>query len=137
MILTLPITYTDVEFLNESVDNYSCVTVCQSHDFKRKPVLSGLNQVIVNIFEFSFIIKREFVPVYLIRIYACYIFSIGDIFPSVSLNFAGGASMVLKQEQYLTHSGFVVSMFVTLLVIFFGIYATNNTLTCHFALTGW
>ncbi|RDX82040.1 Polyadenylate-binding protein 7, partial [Mucuna pruriens] len=37
----------------------------------------------------------------------CYLVStsIGDIFPSVSLNFEGGASMVLKPEQYLTHNG--------------------------------
>ncbi|KAI4349063.1 hypothetical protein L6164_009705 [Bauhinia variegata] len=34
-------------------------------------------------------------------------FSVGDVFPQVSLNFAGGASMLLKPEQYLMHSGFV------------------------------
>ncbi|EXB75945.1 Aspartic proteinase-like protein 2 [Morus notabilis] len=33
--------------------------------------------------------------------------SISDIFPPVSLNFAGSASMVLKPEEYLTHQGFV------------------------------
>ncbi|KAJ8754091.1 hypothetical protein K2173_001989 [Erythroxylum novogranatense] len=32
--------------------------------------------------------------------------SISTIFPSVSLNFAGDASMVLKPEEYLTHYGF-------------------------------
>lgn len=39
----------------------------------------------------------------------CYVVptSISDIFPPVSLNFAGGASMVLKPEEYLTHQGFV------------------------------
>ncbi|KAI4300382.1 hypothetical protein L6164_033768 [Bauhinia variegata] len=38
----------------------------------------------------------------------CYLvsFSVVDIFPQVSLNFAGGASMVLKPEQYLMPSGF-------------------------------
>ena len=36
-------------------------------------------------------------------------FSVSDIFPPVSLNFAGGASMVLKPEDYLIHRGFVVS----------------------------
>ncbi|KAL9318946.1 hypothetical protein ACSQ67_015463 [Phaseolus vulgaris] len=38
----------------------------------------------------------------------CYLVStsIGDIFPSVSLNFEGGASMVLKPEQYLLHNGY-------------------------------
>ncbi|XP_010683966.2 aspartic proteinase 36 [Beta vulgaris subsp. vulgaris] len=33
--------------------------------------------------------------------------SASDIFPSVSLNFAGGASMVLRPEEYLVHMGFV------------------------------
>ncbi|KAL4371474.1 hypothetical protein AHAS_Ahas06G0169400 [Arachis hypogaea] len=39
----------------------------------------------------------------------CYLVptSIGDIFPSVTLNFIGGASMVLKPEQYLMHYGFL------------------------------
>ncbi|PON56146.1 Aspartic peptidase [Parasponia andersonii] len=39
----------------------------------------------------------------------CYVVptSISDIFPPVSLNFAGGASMVLKPEEYLIHQGFV------------------------------
>ncbi|XP_057742024.1 aspartic proteinase 36-like isoform X1 [Arachis stenosperma] len=37
----------------------------------------------------------------------CYLLStsISDIFPQVSLNFEGGASMVLKPEQYLMHNG--------------------------------
>lgn len=33
--------------------------------------------------------------------------SVGDIFPPVSLNFAGGASIVLRPEEYLVHRGFV------------------------------
>ncbi|XP_057984032.1 aspartic proteinase 36-like [Malania oleifera] len=39
----------------------------------------------------------------------CYLvsMSIAEIFPPVSLNFEGGASMVLKPEEYLTHLGFV------------------------------
>ncbi|GAU15988.1 hypothetical protein TSUD_338590 [Trifolium subterraneum] len=39
----------------------------------------------------------------------CYLVatSLGDIFPQVSLNFMGGASMVLKPEQYLIHYGFL------------------------------
>ncbi|KAJ1419472.1 Xylanase inhibitor, C-terminal [Sesbania bispinosa] len=39
----------------------------------------------------------------------CYLIStsISDIFPPVSLNFAGGASMVLKPEQYLMRYGFL------------------------------
>ncbi|KAG7017404.1 Polyadenylate-binding protein 7, partial [Cucurbita argyrosperma subsp. argyrosperma] len=38
----------------------------------------------------------------------CYLVStsVGEIFPLVSLNFAGSASMVLKPEQYLMHLGF-------------------------------
>ncbi|XP_015898610.1 aspartic proteinase 36 isoform X2 [Ziziphus jujuba] len=38
----------------------------------------------------------------------CYLVftSISDIFPQVSLNFAGGASMVLKPGEYLVHLGF-------------------------------
>uniref|UniRef100_A0A5B6Z010 Putative aspartic proteinase-like protein 2 isoform X1 n=1 Tax=Davidia involucrata TaxID=16924 RepID=A0A5B6Z010_DAVIN len=39
----------------------------------------------------------------------CYLVStsITEIFPPVALNFAGGASMVLKPEDYLVHLGFV------------------------------
>ena len=37
------------------------------------------------------------------------IFSLSDIFPFVSLNFAGGASMVLRPEEYLLKMGVVVS----------------------------
>ncbi|KAL2934859.1 Aspartic proteinase-like protein 2 [Bienertia sinuspersici] len=33
--------------------------------------------------------------------------SVNDIFPPVSLNFAGGASMILRPEEYLVHMGFV------------------------------
>ncbi|KAH9734604.1 eukaryotic aspartyl protease family protein [Citrus sinensis] len=41
----------------------------------------------------------------------CYLVSnsVSDIFPRVSLNFEGGASMVLKPEEYLIHLGFYVS----------------------------
>lgn len=35
--------------------------------------------------------------------------SVSEIFPQVSLNFEGGASMVLKPEEYLIHLGFYVS----------------------------
>ncbi|KAL9238831.1 hypothetical protein vseg_013204 [Gypsophila vaccaria] len=39
----------------------------------------------------------------------CYMISASasDIFPLVSLNFAGGASMLLRPEEYLVHMGFV------------------------------
>ncbi|XP_061337703.1 aspartic proteinase 36-like isoform X2 [Gastrolobium bilobum] len=39
----------------------------------------------------------------------CYLVSasVGDIFPPVSLNFADGATMVLKPEQYLMHNAFL------------------------------
>ncbi|KAK7277458.1 hypothetical protein RJT34_22471 [Clitoria ternatea] len=39
----------------------------------------------------------------------CYLVSTStsDIFPSVSLNFEGGASMILKPEQYLMRNGFL------------------------------
>ncbi|KAJ7972298.1 Aspartic proteinase-like protein 2 [Quillaja saponaria] len=41
--------------------------------------------------------------------YQCYLVStsMGEIFPPVSLNFEGGASMVLKPEEYLLHYGFL------------------------------
>lgn len=35
--------------------------------------------------------------------------SISDMFPPVSLNFAGGASMMLRPQDYLFHYGFYVS----------------------------
>lgn len=34
-----------------------------------------------------------------------------DIFPTVSFNFAGSASIMLKPEEYLMHLGFTVSSF--------------------------
>lgn len=39
----------------------------------------------------------------------CYkvLVSVNDLFPPVSFNFAGGASMVLRPEDYLIHMGFV------------------------------
>jgi len=52
MILT--VAYTDVEFPNGCIGRYSRVTICYFLYFKRKPVLSGLNQVITNI---TFVIK--------------------------------------------------------------------------------
>ncbi|KAM5559654.1 aspartic proteinase 36-like [Rosa sericea] len=39
----------------------------------------------------------------------CYLVSnsLAEVFPPVSLNFAAGASMVLKPEEYLVHTGFI------------------------------
>ena len=37
-------------------------------------------------------------------------FSVAQIFPSVTLNFAGGASMFLKPEDYLLKQNSVVSL---------------------------
>lgn len=36
-------------------------------------------------------------------------FSLAEVFPPVSLNFAAGASMVLKPEEYLMRTGSSVS----------------------------
>lgn len=40
----------------------------------------------------------------------CSLNSLAEVFPEVSLNFAGGASMVLRPIDYLVHMGFVVSL---------------------------
>lgn len=40
----------------------------------------------------------------------CFSNSISDMFPPVSLNFAGGASMDLRPSDYLVHMGFYVSV---------------------------
>lgn len=40
----------------------------------------------------------------------CYMNSLAEVFPEVALNFAGGASMVLRPIDYLVHMGFVVSL---------------------------
>lgn len=70
------------------------------------------------------------------------LFSVGDIFPQVSLNFMGGASMVLNPEHYLMHYGFLVSMsiisLITLLLLVscltwnnsFELLITDNSLMC-------
>lgn len=39
-------------------------------------------------------------------------FSVSETFPTVSLNFAGGASMILKPEEYLLQQNSVVSLFL-------------------------
>lgn len=39
----------------------------------------------------------------------CCLCSVSEVFPPVSLNFAGGASMLLKPEEYLINLGFYVS----------------------------
>lgn len=41
--------------------------------------------------------------------YAYLLFSVSDIFPQVSLNFAGGASMILRPQDYLIQQGSIVS----------------------------
>lgn len=38
------------------------------------------------------------------------VFSNVDIFPQVSLNFAGGASLVLRPQDYLMQQNFIVSI---------------------------
>lgn len=74
-------------------------------------------------------------------------FSLGDIFPPLSLNFMGGASMFLKPEQYLMHYGFLVSVSFSLfdcslLLAWVGVFLLNCIpliivywLLCFFA--GW
>ena len=37
-------------------------------------------------------------------------FSVTDVFPQVSLNFAGGASMILRPQDYLLQQNSVVSI---------------------------
>jgi hypothetical protein len=39
-----------------------------------------------------------------------FVFSVTDVFPQVSLNFAGGASMNLRPQDYLLQQNSVVSM---------------------------
>ncbi|KAJ0089007.1 hypothetical protein Patl1_32300 [Pistacia atlantica] len=67
------------------VDNCKCFTNCDSHYVERKTVLSSLHQLKLNF---------------------CFLFSVSEIFPLVSLNFDGSASMILKPEEYLSHIGF-------------------------------
>lgn len=40
---------------------------------------------------------------------ACFLYSANEIFPSVTLNFQGGASMILKAEDYLLQQVSIVS----------------------------
>lgn len=40
---------------------------------------------------------------------ACFLYSVDEIFPSVTLNFQGGASMILKAEDYLLQQVSIVS----------------------------
>lgn len=54
------------------------------------------------------------------------LFSVGDIFPQVSLNFMGGASMILDPEHYLMHYGFLVSMSIFSLVTLLPLLSFSN-----------
>lgn len=44
------------------------------------------------------------------KISVCSLSSVAEIFPPVTFNFAGGASMFVRPIDYLVHSGFVVSI---------------------------
>lgn len=42
------------------------------------------------------------------------VFSNVDIFPQVSLNFAGGASLVLRPQDYLIEQNYIVSILASI-----------------------
>lgn len=50
------------------------------------------------------------------------VFSVNDLFPQVSLNFAGGASMNLRPQDYLLQQNSVVSFQV--LIFLFDLFST-------------
>lgn len=83
----------------------------------------------------------------------CLLCSVDEIFPPVSLNFAGGASMVLKPGEYLMHLGFSVSCstcifyfnfleFMEVDMILFSLVTSEMCCTisfviCNLGITGW
>lgn len=66
-------------------------------------------------------------------------FSVTDVFPQVSLNFAGGASMILRPQDYLLQQNSVVSiqffsplLFFSLLSLSFSSFITGENLSTYF-----
>lgn len=51
------------------------------------------------------------------EMHVCFVLSINDIFPQVSLNFAGGASMILIPQDYLVQQSSIVSSLSLILII--------------------
>jgi hypothetical protein len=51
--------------------------------------------------------------------YVCFVLSINDVFPQVSLNFAGGTSMILIPQDYLIQQSSIVSSLSLILVTFY------------------
>ncbi|KAK2965365.1 hypothetical protein RJ640_024107 [Escallonia rubra] len=91
--------------------NSYCFTICAANPFKRKPMLLGLNQVKhTEIMFYCYNVNLRIEIILLsghLSIPVCFLNSILETFPTVSLNFAAGASMILKPADYLVHLGFV------------------------------
>lgn len=84
-----------------------------------RPVVSNGNQCYLITSRFTFWIYYLhiiFIHFFLFclksDLYIYFAFSINDIFPQVSLNFAGGASMILRPQDYLIQQSSVVSFLV-------------------------
>ena len=59
-------------------------------------------------------------------------FSVTDVFPQVSLNFAGGASMILRPQDYLLQQNSVVSIQFFSLFSSLSSFITGENLSTYF-----
>ncbi|KAL8515886.1 hypothetical protein ACS0TY_014546 [Phlomoides rotata] len=79
-----------------------------------RPPLSKGNQCYIAMSRFLFSAAAFFFTFLLIQFSlrkVIFVYSVSEIFPTVSLNFAGGATMVLRPEDYLLQQNSVVSQY--------------------------
>ena len=99
-------------------DHRSCIAICAPSSLQRNPVLSNHIKVLFLDLWFSVLIWLTAQPCIVIifcrlifltsKMYVYSVFSVKGIFPTVSLNFAGGVSMNLKPEDYLLQQNSIV-----------------------------
>lgn len=101
-------------------DNECCFTICATCYFQGKSVLFSYHQV-----QFRVISSQFLLPWMLVfsddlnsEMNLYFVLSVNDVFPQVSLNFAGGASMNLRPQDYLLQQNSVVS-FQVLIFLFY------------------
>lgn len=104
-------------FINNLLKNYyvayGCYSaICAHSSFQGKSVLLNDHQVELNCsyMFYGLFSGTLFFPIECWDL-SCYtVFSNIEIFPQVSLNFAGGASLVLRPQDYLIQQSYIVSI---------------------------
>lgn len=89
-----------------------CLQIMQTVSQSVRPLVSKGNQCYIAMARFVFSAAAFLFTCLLIQFSLrkiIFLYSVSEIFPTVSLNFAGGASMVLRPEDYLLQQNSVVS----------------------------